>query len=407
MPVHALNASLPEPGADARAHSERLAALIRARDRAPQAARSRSRAYMELALYAPGLGYYSAGARQVRRRGDFVTAPELGSAVRTLHRRRCARADVARARRRRRLPRTRRRQRRLRGGRAARARRARRAAAALPDPRAQRRPARAPARARCATQLPPELLARVRLARRGRPRTPGAACCSPTKCSTRCRRRASRMRDGEVYEEHVALDAGERLPARATSRPMRCSRAAVRHVERDIDAPASPTATAPSCCRSCRTGCRRSAASLEDGRDAVRRLRLSRAASTTCPSAATARCVCHYRHRAHDDPFCTARACRTSPPSSISPRWPRPASTPVSTSPATAPQGQFLMATACRRCWRKCRTCPISNACAWCAEAKRLTLPGDMGERFQAIAFARGVEDALPGLRAFDLSRRL
>ena len=25
------------------------------------------------------------------------------------------------------------------------------------------------------------------------------------------------------------------------------------------------------------------------------------------------------------------------------------------------------------------------------AEAKRLTLPGEMGERFQAIAFARGV----------------
>jgi len=41
------------------------------------------------------------------------------------------------------------------------------------------------------------------------------------------------------------------------------------------------------------------------------------------------------------------------------------------------------------------------------AEVKRLTLPGDMGERFQAIAFARGGVDALPGLRAFDLSHRL
>ena len=41
------------------------------------------------------------------------------------------------------------------------------------------------------------------------------------------------------------------------------------------------------------------------------------------------------------------------------------------------------------------------------AEAKRLTLPGEMGERFQAIAFSRGVEEVPAGLRAFDLSRRL
>ena len=35
--------------------------------------------YMELALHAPGTGYYAAGARQFGAEGDFVTAPELGS----------------------------------------------------------------------------------------------------------------------------------------------------------------------------------------------------------------------------------------------------------------------------------------------------------------------------------------
>ena len=35
--------------------------------------------YMELALHAPGLGYYSRGARQFGAEGDFVTAPELGT----------------------------------------------------------------------------------------------------------------------------------------------------------------------------------------------------------------------------------------------------------------------------------------------------------------------------------------
>jgi len=33
--------------------------------------------YMELALYAPNLGYYSAGSQKFGRAGDFITAPEL------------------------------------------------------------------------------------------------------------------------------------------------------------------------------------------------------------------------------------------------------------------------------------------------------------------------------------------
>lgn len=35
--------------------------------------------YMELALYAPGLGYYSAGAKKFGADGDFVTAPEIST----------------------------------------------------------------------------------------------------------------------------------------------------------------------------------------------------------------------------------------------------------------------------------------------------------------------------------------
>ena len=33
--------------------------------------------YMNLALYAPGLGYYSAGAKKFGTGGDFITAPEI------------------------------------------------------------------------------------------------------------------------------------------------------------------------------------------------------------------------------------------------------------------------------------------------------------------------------------------
>src|SRR6187431_236459 len=33
--------------------------------------------YMQMALYEPGLGYYSAGARKLGAAGDFITAPEV------------------------------------------------------------------------------------------------------------------------------------------------------------------------------------------------------------------------------------------------------------------------------------------------------------------------------------------
>jgi SAM-dependent MidA family methyltransferase len=62
---------------DALAHSERLRDLIRAHIADAGGAIPFSR-FMELALYAPGLGYYSAGAIKFGAAGDFVTAPELG-----------------------------------------------------------------------------------------------------------------------------------------------------------------------------------------------------------------------------------------------------------------------------------------------------------------------------------------
>ena len=68
--------ALPEPSVEARAHSERVADHIRAEIAAGGGWIGFAR-YMELALYAPGLGYYSAGARKLGPDGDFVTAPEI------------------------------------------------------------------------------------------------------------------------------------------------------------------------------------------------------------------------------------------------------------------------------------------------------------------------------------------
>ncbi|AXK72941.1 class I SAM-dependent methyltransferase [Lysobacter sp. TY2-98] len=68
---------LPLPDEAARAHSTALARHIDAEIAANGGAIPFSR-FMELALYAPGLGYYSAGATKFGEAGDFVTAPELG-----------------------------------------------------------------------------------------------------------------------------------------------------------------------------------------------------------------------------------------------------------------------------------------------------------------------------------------
>ncbi|MFW2404842.1 MAG: class I SAM-dependent methyltransferase [Gammaproteobacteria bacterium] len=67
---------LPEPGPDAIAHSDELIRLIQSRIRAADGWLDFSE-YMQLALYAPGLGYYSGGATKFGESGDFVTAPEV------------------------------------------------------------------------------------------------------------------------------------------------------------------------------------------------------------------------------------------------------------------------------------------------------------------------------------------
>ncbi len=68
--------SLPLPSPDACEHSAALIAKIGAELTDEGGWISFAR-FMELALYAPGLGYYAAGARKFGSAGDFVTAPEM------------------------------------------------------------------------------------------------------------------------------------------------------------------------------------------------------------------------------------------------------------------------------------------------------------------------------------------
>src|SRR5258706_1861395 len=68
--------TLPPPAPEAVNHSQQLAehianCILAEGDWIPFSR------FMELALYAPGLGYYAAGARKFGEAGDYVTSPEI------------------------------------------------------------------------------------------------------------------------------------------------------------------------------------------------------------------------------------------------------------------------------------------------------------------------------------------
>ena len=67
---------LPPPDDDALAHSAHLREVIQEQIIAAGGSVPFWK-FMELALYAPDLGYYSGGAAKLGKDGDFTTAPEI------------------------------------------------------------------------------------------------------------------------------------------------------------------------------------------------------------------------------------------------------------------------------------------------------------------------------------------
>jgi SAM-dependent MidA family methyltransferase len=80
---------LPALSEEELAHSRQVAAAIRA-DIAACGGWIPFERFMELALYAPGLGYYSAGSTKLGAAGDFVTAPEVSDLFGRCLARQCA-----------------------------------------------------------------------------------------------------------------------------------------------------------------------------------------------------------------------------------------------------------------------------------------------------------------------------
>ncbi len=80
---------LPPLSADEQQHSAAVAAFLREAIVSSGGWLSFER-FMDLALYAPGLGYYSAGSAKLGAAGDFVTAPEISDLFSRCVARQCA-----------------------------------------------------------------------------------------------------------------------------------------------------------------------------------------------------------------------------------------------------------------------------------------------------------------------------
>lgn len=382
--------ALPEPDAEEHAHSARLAAAIRAEIEA-QGPMPFAR-FMERCLYAPGLGYYSAGRHKFGREGDFVTAPELGEIFGRCLARALAPtlaalgegADLLE----------------LGGGSGALAEtllRALDARGALPrhylmlEPSADLRQRQ---QQRLQAALPEHLLARLAwIERPPEQHWDGIVLANevidalPTTRFT--------LRDGEVLEEHVVPAADGFTRHDQPADPL--VRGAVRAVERSLGTPLADGYRSeilpqlPWWLQAVAGQLQRGALWFIDYGYTRREF--------YHPERSDGTVLAHYRHRAHDDVL----------------RWPGLQDITASVDftalaeagthagfrlAAYLSQARFLLASGLAEIHAELMASShdAGDTYALGQEIKRLTLPGQMGERFKVMALARGLDPAaLPG----------
>ncbi|KZC15990.1 hypothetical protein RHOFW510R12_14625 [Rhodanobacter sp. FW510-R12] len=397
-----MSSRLPEPTADERAHSDRLLQLLR--EQIASHGPMPFSQYMERCLYAPGLGYYSAGRTKFGAAGDFVTAPELGglfagcvvNAVQPVLAMLGEQADFLE----------------LGGGSGAFAEAALKAMAAsgtLPrqylilEPSADLRERQ---RERLRANLPAELHARVQwLDRPPEEDWRGVLFANEVIDALPATRFA--MRQGEVYEEHVALDGEGRLIR--VDRPADALVAgAVRHVERDLgvdftDGYRSEILPQLPYWVQAVAGALVAGLMLFIDYGYVRR-------EYYLPERDDGTLMAHYRHHAHNDPLYLPGMNDLT----ASVDFTALAEAGNSAGFGVAgylPQAQFLIGAGLQQVFEEAQAKVADEHGRYrlAQQAKRLMLPEQMGERFQAMLLARGL-DALPlpaELLAADRGERL
>lgn len=389
----------PAPDAATQAHSDQLLSLIRAQIAANGGQIPFSR-YMELALYAPGLGYYSAGSRKFGAEGDFVTSPELGPTFAECIAQAAAQvfaqlddeADFFE----------------IGGGSGAFAEAALRrwqAIDALParylilDPSADLRERQAE---RLRAALPADVFARVQWLN-GPPEAAWRGVLFANEVIDALPTPRFVVRGGEVFEEHVALSPEGAL-IRVDQPADLLLRAAVRHVEHDLGKPFAEGYRSE-LLPQLPYWIQAVGGLLKDGVMLFVDYGYPRH-EYYLPERSDGTLVCHHRHTAHGDPFhlpglqdITAFVDFTAL-----------AEAGVGAGfdfAGYCAQASFLIN--CGLAERLAEIEAIGDAVERHHrhnEVKRLTLPGEMGERFQVMGFQRGA-DIRPLFARGDLSRRL
>jgi len=392
---------LPTPGDDELALSTQLAALIRA-EIAAQGPMPFSR-FMERCLYAPGLGYYSAGRTKFGAAGDFVTAPELGplfarcmaSALAPVLRELGEDAEFCE----------------LGGGSGA---FAEAVMLALDDagnvPRRYRilEPSadlRERQRERLSVSLPAASFARVDWLDRP-PEKAWRGVLFANEVIDALPATRFTLSEGEVFEEYVSIDAAGRF-VRVDRPADALVSGAVRHLERDLgtsfaDGYRSEILPQLPYWMQAVLG------SLQAGLVLFVDYGYPRAEYYR-PDRDDGSLVCHYRHRAHGDALwmpglqdITAFVDFTALAEAGN-----QAGFAVA---GYSSQAQFLIAAGLASHFEQASEKADAAECYRLAQqVKRLTLPGEMGEKFQVMSFVRGLSGAalLPGLVSIDRGFRL
>ncbi|GAB2553664.1 class I SAM-dependent methyltransferase [Rhodanobacter koreensis] len=383
-----MRSQLPEPSADERAHSDHLLQLLR--EQIASHGPLPFSQYMERCLYAPGLGYYSAGKTKFGAAGDFVTAPELGelfarcvvNAVQPVLAMLGDDADFLE----------------LGGGSGAFAEAALKALAAggtLPRQYLILEPSadlRARQRERLRANLPAELSARVQwLDCPPEQGWRGVLFANEVIDALPATRFA--MRTGEVYEEHVALDGEGRL-LRVDRPADALVVGAVRHVERDLGTD-FPEGYRSEILPQLPYWIQAVAGSLTAGLmlfvdyGYVRR-------EFYLPERDDGTLMVHYRHHAHNDPLYLPGLNDLTASVDFTALAEAGNSAGFGVA-AYLPQAQFLIGAGLQDIFEseQAKIADEHSRYRLAQQVKRLMLPDQMGERFQAMLLARGLE-ALP-----------
>lgn len=397
-----MDITLPEPSSEETAHSARLTDAIR-EEIAASGAISFAR-FMERCLYAPGLGYYSAGRLKFGKGGDFVTAPELGALFARCVARALAPAlnacggDAVWFE--------------LGGGSGVFARDALlelQALDALPkhywllEPSADLRMRQ---RERLQDELPADLFARCAwLDRPPQEAWRGVLFANEVLDALPVTRFT--LRDGQVLEEHVATDdRGAFVRIDRPADPLVAG--AVRHLQRSLgrefeEGYRSEVLPQLPWWLEAIAGTQVRGAALFVDYGYVRR-------EFYLPERRDGTLLCHYRHRAHADPLILPGLQDIT----ASVDFTALAEAGVGTGfelASYAFQSELLIGAGLDAVFAAARDDAADEAAryALAQQAKRLTLPGEMGERFQAMLLARDLDPGVvfPALLDIDRSARL